>query len=170
MTQFGRLSRVVAFAGMALAGGLAGPVLAAQADVDLLRSYVGSYKGTGVFTGASSETVRCNLNLSPGNDDKVNYSGRCTVAGSRLSINGTLAYLNNRYEAAMTSNAGFSGTAVGKRSGNGVVFNLQDRGKDEDGKDMQLSADIALQSGTIVVRFNVTTPDGSYQASVPFSK
>lgn len=169
MKKFGPLSRALTVAGLVVAGGLVGPAYAAQADVDLLKSYVGNYKGRGTFEGANSETVVCRLALSQGNSDKVNYSGRCAVAGTNLSINGTLAYINNRYEAAMTSNAGFSGTAIGKRSGNGVLFELQDKGKDESGKEMQLSADIALQGGAISVRFNVTTADGTYRATVPFT-
>lgn len=170
MKKFGPLARALPVLGLVLGAGLAEPAMAAQADVDLLKSYVGEYRGRGVFEAEQPETVVCRLTLSEGNQDKVNFRGRCAVAGTNLSINGTLAYINNRYEAAITSNADFSGTAVGRRSGDGVVFQFQDSGEDEEGREMQLSADFTLQGGSISVRFNVTTADGTYRATVPFSE
>jgi hypothetical protein len=166
--------------GLALAAALlaslssAAPSQAAPADVQLLQSYIGTWTGNGVLTGASSETVRCRLTLSPGNQDKVNYSGRCAMAGNNLSVNGTLAYVEakRRFEAAMTSNATFTGVAVGKKQGNGVVFNLRERDKDEEGNEVTISAQIALLNGRISVDFNVVFNETGdmIRASVPFSK
>ena len=140
----------------------------------MLQSYIGQWKGRGQLVGAESETVVCRLTLTQGNQDKVNYSGRCSLAGTNLSVTGTLAYNDsaNRYEAAMTSNATFNGLAVGKKSGNGVVFNLKERGEDEEGNDMTISAQIALNSGKIAVQFNVVfnATGDQLRASVPFTK
>src|SRR5690606_32117472 len=125
----------------------ASPAFAAKADVDLLHSYIGAWKGRGQLVGAKSEAVVCRLTLSQGNQDKVNYSGRCTMAGTTLSVNGTLAYNDaaKRYEAAMTSNVSFNGLAVGKKQGKGIVFNLKERNKDEEGNDLTITAAITLQ-------------------------
>src|SRR5690606_36515863 len=107
MTFFGPLSRAAALAGLLVSAGAASPALAAPADVALIKSYIGEWRGRGTLTGANSETVVCRLSLTQGNQDKVNYNGRCTLAGSTLSVAGTMAYTeqSKRFEAAMTSNA-----------------------------------------------------------------
>jgi hypothetical protein len=175
MTRFGPLWRTIALVGLLLSAlSAATPAYAGAAEVALLKAYLGTWNGRGTLTGANSETVRCKLTLKEGNNDKVNYSGRCTLAGTNLSINGTLAYVdaNGRYEAAMTSNATFSGIAVGQKSGDGVVFNLQERDTDEEGNDMTITAAIALKGGAISVQFQVVyieTGD-TIKASVPFSQ
>jgi hypothetical protein len=168
------LSRTVALAGLLYAALFSGPVLAAKADVELLQSYIGNWRGKGQMVGAERETVVCRLNLTPGNQDKVNYSGRCSMAGTNLSVSGTLAYNDSakRFEAAMSSNATFSGLAVGRKSGNSLVFNLREREKDKEGNDMTISSQIALSKNRINVEFNVVfnATGESLKASVPFSK
>lgn len=174
MKFFGPLSRRVALAGLFSVALFTVPAMAAKADVDLLRSYIGSWKGKGQLIGAESETVVCRLTLSEGNSDKINYSGRCSMAGTNLSVTGTLAYNDSarRYEAAMSSNATFSGTAIGRKTGNGVVFNLKEREKDEEGNDLTISSQIALNGGKIRVEFNVVfnSTGDMLKASVPFTK
>lgn len=174
MNCIGSLARAIALAGLLVsAGAVATPALAATAEIEMLKSYLGNWKGKGTLTGANTETVVCKLALTAGNDDKINYSGRCTLAGSNLAVNGTLAYIvsKKRYEAAMTSNATFTGIAVGKRQGNGVVFNLRERDTTE-GQDMTISADISLNGGAINVAFHVVDnkTGNSIRAKVPFAK
>lgn len=175
MKFLGPLSRSIALAGLLLVAPFsAAPVMAATADVELLQSYIGDWRGRGEMVGAETETVVCRLSLSRGNQDKVNYSGRCSLAGTVLSVNGTLAYNDaaNRFEAAMSSNATFSGLAVGKRQGNALVFNLRERNKDEAGNDLTVSAAITLRKEKINVDFKVVfnATGESMTASVPFSK
>jgi hypothetical protein len=177
MKLFGPLPRILALAGLLAATPMAvAPAMAAPADVALLKSYLGSWKGRGTLIGADSESVVCRLSLSEGNSDKVNYSGRCTLAGTSLAVNGTLAYNDSarRYEAAMTSNVTFSGLAVGKKSGDNIVFNLKERNKDEEGNDLTVTAAIVLKGkGKAIgvdfqVIFNATGE--MLKASVPFTK
>lgn len=175
MKSFGPLLRGIAVAGVVATSMMAAaPALAAKADIALLNSYLGSWKGKGVLVGQESETVVCRLSLTSGNEDKVNYSGRCVLAGTNLSVNGTLAYIDGakRYEAAMTSNATFSGIAVGKKQGDGVVFNLKERETDEEGNDMTITAVIALLNKKISVEFQVlfNATGDIIKASVPFTK
>ena len=175
MKFLGPLSRTLALAGLLLVAPLSvAPVMAAKADVELLQSYVGDWRGKGEMVGAETETVVCRLSLSKGNQDKVNYSGRGSLAGTVLSVNGTLAYNDgaNRFEAAMSSNATFSGLAVGKRQGRALVFNLKERNKDEAGNDLTLSAAITLRQEKINVDFKVmfNATGETLTASVPFSK
>lgn len=173
MTFFGPLSRALAL-GLLIVGAPALPAYAAPADVALLKSYIGEWRGRGTITGANSETVVCRLSLKPGNQDKVNYTGRCTVAGSQLSMNGTIAYVDasKRYEAAMTSNVAFSGIAVGLKRGGGLIFNLRERDQDEEGKEIGITAQIALNADAIAVNFEVMyIATGEYlRAEVPFAK
>ena len=175
MTVLGPLSRAAALAGLLLAAGLtAAPAFAGPAEVALLKSYIGEWRGRGTLVGASQESVVCRLTLSQGNQDKVNYSGRCTLAGSNLSVAGTLAYVDasRRFEAAMTSNATFSGIAVGQKRGSGLVFNLKERTPDEEGKEMSIAAQIALNGEDISVAFEVVYIESgdSLTAQVPFTR
>lgn len=171
MTHLGRLSRAAALLGLLATG--ATPTFAAPADVALIKSYLGDWRGRGTLMGAGTEPVVCRLSLKEGNADKVNYSGRCTIAGSTLSINGTIAYIEEagRYEAAMTSNVAFSGIAVGQRRGDSVIFNLRERDVDE-GQDVTITAQITLRSTGIHVGFNVVYEQSgdSLYAEVPFDR
>lgn len=175
MTFFGPMSRALALAGLLVSAGAAStPAFAGPADVALLKSYIGEWRGRGVLIGANSETVVCRLSLTAGNQDKVNYSGRCTLAGTQLSVAGTMAYVeaSRRYEAAMSSNATFTGIAIGQKRGGGLVFNLRERDEDEEGKDINISAQIALTDSAIDVVFEVIYVESgdSLRAEVPFSK
>ena len=173
MICFPSLSRALALAGL-MAAGAAAPALAAPADVALLQSYIGEWRGRGVLIGANTETVVCRMSLTSGNQQKVNYNGRCILAGTQLSVAGTMAYVeaSRRFEAAMTSNATFTGIAVGQKRGNGLIFNLRERDKDEDGKDLNISAQISLNGDAINVVFEVVYVESgdSLRAEVPFSR
>jgi hypothetical protein len=172
MTIFGPLSRAAALAGLLVAGATA-PALAAPSDVALLKSYIGEWRGRGTLTGAGTEPVACRMSLRPGNRDKVNYSGQCTIAGSVLAVNGTLAYIEQarRFEAAMTSNVKFSGIAVGQKRGDMLIFNLRERELDE-GREVTITARITLDGDAIAVAFNVVYEESgeSLHAEVPFSR
>jgi len=165
-------SRAIALAGLAISAA-AGPAAAAPADIALLHSYLGDWRGQGTLYGARTHPVDCRMTVKRGNADKINYSGRCAFAGANLSLNGTLAYIDalQRYEAAMTTNAAFSGIAIGQKRGNGVVFNLHERERSE-GKDLTITARIVLMDGEITVEFNAIFDETgeSLYASVPFSK
>src|SRR5687768_17329635 len=174
MICFGHLSRVVAMTGLLFSASTAvAPAFAGPAEVALLQSYIGEWRGRGTLVGANSETVVCRLALTQGNDDKVNYNGRCSLAGSQLSVAGTIAYVESsrRYEAAMSSNATFTGIAIGQKRGGGLVFNLRERDQDEEGKDLNISAQINLQREAINVVFEVVYIESgdNLRAEVPFS-
>ncbi|RYE56269.1 MAG: hypothetical protein EOP20_09125, partial [Hyphomicrobiales bacterium] len=106
MTFLGPLSRAAALAGLLISASFVStPAFAGPNEVALLKSYIGEWRGRGTLVGAATETVVCRLSLSQGNQDKINYNGRCTLAGTNLSVAGTMAYVeaSKRYEAAMTS-------------------------------------------------------------------
>ncbi|MCS6759371.1 MAG: hypothetical protein MO852_10585, partial [Candidatus Devosia euplotis] len=159
---------------LALGGAATAPAFAGLAEMALLKSYIGDWRGRGTLTGANTETVVCRLALTPGNQDKVNYNGRCSLAGAQLSVAGTMAYIeaSRRYEAVMSSNATFSGVAVGQKRGNGLIFNLHERDEDEKGKELAISAQINLANDVIHVVFDVIYVENgdSLRAEVPFTK
>lgn len=175
MTCSGHLARAIALAGLLVMGGAAtAPAFAGPAELALLQSYIGDWRGRGTLVGANTETVVCRLSLKQGNLDKVNYSGRCSLAGTQLSVAGTMAYVaaSRRYEAVMSSNATFNGVAVGQKRGSGLIFNLRERDRDETGKELSISAQINLASDAIKVVFEVIYVENgdSLRAEVPFSK
>ena len=151
---------------------LIGPALAGPADVALLKSYVGNYAGKGVMTGTSAQPVSCRLMLRPGEGDKVNYSGRCEVAGASFSLSGIMAYVaaKNHFEAAMTSSGG-SGVAIGQKRDGGVVFTSK-QVMTTQGHTGTVTSTLALAGGTLRVDFSMledktgTTTTGT----IPFTK
>ena len=115
MKLFGPVARAAAIAGVLVAAGAA-PAFAGPAEMALLESYAGSWNGKGTLTGAQQETVVCKMSLSKGNGTKLNYTGRCSLAGAQLSVTGTIAYVDakKRYEAVMNSGiGGFRGAQTG---------------------------------------------------------
>jgi hypothetical protein len=174
MKLFGPLSQAVVIAGVMMSA-TAMPALAGPADIALLKSYLGTYEGRGTLTGAQAQPVTCKMQLSSGNSDKVNYTGRCSLANTQLSVTGTIAYIDakKRYEAVMnTGIGGFRGVAVGQKSGSGIVFDLKQRADDEAGNDITIASRIVLSGGTIGVDFHAVfnkTGD-TLDAKIPFSK
>ena len=163
------LQAAVAVAAMALTGpAFAGPV-------ELLESYVGDWKGTGALVGGQNpEPFKCRLGISKGNLNKINYAGRCSLVDMTLSVSGTIAYDDKaqRYQAAMSSNAGFTGVAVGRITGDTVSFDLREKQVDRGGNDVRIGSRILLDGGSITVDFEVEFNNSGQvlTASVPFSK
>ena len=163
------LQAAVAVAAMALTGpAFAGPI-------ELLYSYVGDLKGSGALVGGQKpEPFRCRLGISKGNLNKINYAGRCSLVDMTLSVSGTIAYDDKaqRYQAAMSSNAGFTGVAVGRITGDTVSFDLREKQVDRGGNDVRIGSRILLDGGSITVDFEVEFNNSGQvlTASVPFSK
>jgi hypothetical protein len=163
-----------AIAAMAL-GSMGPPVLAAPADIALVDSYEGSWRGRGTtrFAGAdASETVLCKLNITDAGPGKVNFKGTCALAAGKLAMTGTMAYNGaaNQYEAIMTSNTTYSGIAIGKRRGQTVDFRLNTT--DETNTAFAIKAGMALVPDGLDLSFTVTNRSTGAQtiASVPFRR
>jgi hypothetical protein len=112
--------------------------------------------------------------VSQGNQLKINYTGRCTLVNATLSISGTIAYNNaeRRFEAAMSSNAGYTGLAIGRQSGDRISFDLREQAKDRAGSDVRIGARILLVGDSITVDFEVEFNNSGevLTATVPFSR
>jgi hypothetical protein len=160
---------------MILVGLTAAPSLAGPNEQALLASYVGNWRGESILQGGDKpEPFRCRLAVSPGNSGKINYTGRCTLVNMNLSVSGTIGYadVNSQYEAVMTSNAGFSGIAVGKQRGNEIGFDLVERQKDRGGNDVAIGSRIFLVGDSIRVEFQVEFNNSGklLTTSVPFAR
>jgi hypothetical protein len=172
------MKRLISIVATALLGlGLLG-VNAAQADRDpftLLSGYIAQWRGEGVLMGGDApEPFRCRLSIARGSDAKVNFSGRCNLVDTNISISGTIAYnaAKQQYEAAMSSNAGFTGMAVGRQSQSRITFDLKEKQRDRTGDDVQIGAGIVLADGRITVNFQIEFNNSGdvLTASVPFTK
>lgn len=147
----------------------------AAGELALLESYVGSWQGEGALVGGDQpEPFRCRLTVAKGNAGKVNYTGRCALVNATLSISGTIAFNEaaKRYEAAMSSNAGFTGLAIGQERGGQISFDLRERQKDRGGSDVRIGSRIVLVDGNITVDFEVEFNNSGevLTASVPFAQ
>lgn len=151
------------------------PVRAGQAELDLLSSYIGQWRGESALIGGEQpEPFRCRLAVSKGNQSRINYTGRCSLVDTNLSISGTIAYNddNKVYEAVMSSNAGFTGAAIGTIRGGTISFDLRKSQRDRSGSDVRIGARIRLVGDTITVDFEVEFNESGkvLTASVPFSR
>lgn len=158
-----------------MVAGMALPAQAGPEELALLTSYVGDWKGSGALVGgAKPESFRCRLGVSKGNQAKINYAGRCTLVDMTLSVSGTIAYDDKiqRYQAAMSSNAGFTGMAIGQKRGNSISFDLAEKQVDRGGNNVRIGSKIILIGDSITVDFEVEFNESGdiLTASVPFSR
>jgi len=174
MTLFGPLSRATVLGAVLVASTLL-PAFAATPEMTVLSTYIGTWSGKGTLKGDQKEDVTCKMELVKGNGDKINYNGRCSLAGAQIAIYGTIAWIadKNHYEAAMTSGiGGFNGVAIGQRHGSDVAFDLQQRANDNEGNDVSISAKVLLSGPAITVDFHAVFNKTGYKvdASIPFAK
>lgn len=160
----------IAMSSLAVAPAQAGP-----AEMELLSSYVGNWKGDGVMLGGERpEAFRCRMQVQKGNQAKVNFAGRCTLVNFNLSVSGTIAFNDKtrRYEAAMSSNAGFSGVAAGRISGKAISFDLAAKQIDKGGNDMRIGSKVSLIADTINIDFEIEFNNSGHvlTARVPFTR
>ena len=164
-----------AVATIMVAGLGAVPAQAGEEELALLTSYVGNWKGSGALVGGQKpKSFRCRLGVSKGNQAKINYAGRCTLVDMTLSVRGTIAFddKSQRYQAAMSSNAGFTGIAIGQKQGGTISFDLSERQVDRGGNDVRIGSKIILIGNSITVDFEVEFNNSGdiLTASVPFSR
>ena len=170
-----RLHVGTAIAAIMLSGLMAAPAQSGQAELDLLTSYIGKWSGAGVLVGGKEpESFRCRLTVAKGNQAKIIYAGRCSLVNMNLSVSGTIAFndATRRYEAAMSSNAGFTGIAIGRKSGDQISFDLSERQIDRGGNDVRIGSRIQLIGDSITVDFEVEFNNSGevLTAEVPFSR
>lgn len=158
-----------------LAGLFAVPAVAGEAELGLLTSYIGDWKGSGALVGGEKpESFRCRLTVSKGNQAKINYAGRCSLVDMNLSVSGTIAFddKSQRFQAAMSSNAGFTGIAIGQKRGDAISFDLAEKQVDRGGNNVRIGSKIILVGDSITVEFEVEFNESGdiLTASVPFSR
>lgn len=161
---------LVATLGLLLTVGRATP-----SEIDFLTSYVGNWEGAAALVGGEHpEPFHCRLKVSKGNQAKINYAGRCSLVSMNLSVSGTIAFdeKKNRFMAAMSTNAGFTGTAVGQKDGDTISFDLREKQLDRGGNDVRIGARINLVADSIKVDFEVEFNNSGnvLTAAVPFSR
>lgn len=166
-----------ALAAMMLPGLAVAPAQAVTQDpIGLLSSYIGEWSGSGTLEGGKEpEPFKCRLSIDKGNQAKINYAGRCTLVNMNLSVSGTIAFdtATQRYQAVMSSNAGFTGVAVGKQQGQNIMFDLQEKQTDRSGNAVRIGSHITLQAqSSITIDFQVEFNNSGnvLTATVPFSK
>jgi hypothetical protein len=166
---------LAAAAVLVMASLFAAPTHAGKAELDLLASYIGSWRGAGVLVGGEKpERFTCRLTISKGNQSKINYAGRCTVSSINLSVSGTILFddASRRYQAVMSSNIGFRGQALGRITGDRITFDLASQQVDRGGNNIRIGAVITLEGGEIGVDFEVEFNNSGQvlTADVPFRR
>jgi hypothetical protein len=171
---FKTVRAVIAAAALSMAL-VAVPASAGPAELELLTSYIGEWKGESELVGGREpEPFRCRLTMAKGNQAKINYSGRCSLVNMNLSVTGTISYNDKqrRYEAIMSTNAGFTGLAVGRINGDRISFKLEERQTDKGGNFIRIGSVIELEKDSITVNYEVEFNESGrvLTASVPFKR
>lgn len=153
---------------------LALPAHAAPSDAAMLRGYVGAYAGSGTIASDPPQTVRCRLVMTPGKGASLDYTGRCAAGGVGFNITGIITAAAGRISATMSGTGdGFagSGTVVGVRRGDGVVFNSKTHDTSQ-GHDRTITSSFSLAGGSIGIQFSVLdNKTGKTMAgAIPFTK
>jgi len=151
------------------------PSQAGEAEITLLRSYIGNWGGSSVLRGGDQpEAFSCRLRVTQGRLVKINYAGRCSLVNMNLSVSGTI-YFNDeadRYEATMRSNVGLSAGAVGAKRGNNITFKLSEKQSDRVGTPIEIDAVLELSGKQITVDFTVelNRSGQTLTTTVPFNR
>lgn len=153
----------------------AAPAQSGEAELALLSSYIGNWRGESILVGSDDpEPFRCRLSVTKGNQAKINYAGRCSLTTANISVSGTIAYFDEkrRYEGVMSSNAGFTGLAIGRQRGETISFDLQEQKKDRGGSNVRIGARLLLVGDSITINFEVEFNDSGkvLTAKVPFKR
>lgn len=137
---------------------LAVPGHAGEAEMVLLRAYIGNWSGSGVLLGGDQpEDFTCRLKVTQGRPLKINYTGRCSLVNMNLSVTGTIFFNDkaSRYEATMRSNVGLSAAAVGAKHGASITFNLNEKQSVRGGNPVKINSILELSGKQITVDFTV---------------
>ncbi|MEX1179491.1 MAG: hypothetical protein WEB63_01580 [Cucumibacter sp.] len=160
-----------------LAPGALPVAVAAEADVALIKSYVGNWRGRGdiVWGGGTeeAETLLCRMSVEDTAPTKIGVDGRCSLAGGTLNMLGTIAYVDatRRFEAIVSSNTAFTGIAIGHRTGESLSFDLRDYKGDDDSL-YDISAQIELNGDAIQMSMRVVNKESGQVtlADIPFER
>jgi hypothetical protein len=144
------------------------PAFAGSAETALLASFAGDWRGKGKVTGPDPGTVVCRLSFNIGKSGTLSYTGRCSFGVGQTSFRGAIFYNDARGRFEASSDAqGVSTTAVGKKSGGGVVFSSS-------GVDTRYglaTSTMSLTGKAIKLSFKLVDTKGATTASnITFSK
>ena len=149
---------------------------AGPTEIALLSNYIGEWSGSSQLVGGTEpEPFSCRLTINKGNQAKINYAGRCTLASMNLSVTGTIAFddASRTYQAIMGSNAGYRGVAIGRVVGEKIIFDLAEQESDRAGTPVRLGARITrIGSNSITVDYEVEFNESGQvlTAKVPFAR
>ena len=175
MSRSTYLKTILAISGLVLLASSTQPGFAGPKQDAQLLSYVGNWRGSGELVGGEEpEKFTCRNIIANGGEGKINYTGRCAVAGLNLNISGTVKYNDdaNRYEGSMNSTTKFEGVAIGRQRGSNIVFDFKQQNQHE-GHDLTIGAKLTLKpSDTYTVDFDVWVKDSDVKmtTSVPFER
>lgn len=165
------MSRHTAYglAAAALVALIGGSAPAAEGDLALLQTFIGTWKGPGVLVEPTKVTeFECRLTMSKANRGKLVLRAQCPL----VAASGGIAFNEETgsYELRVTSSTDFRGAALGMREGETVVFDLEDRGVDRDKNALSLKATLILSAGAIGIDFTADWNGEARSGSLDFAR
>lgn len=143
------------------------PAFAGPKEQAQLAGYAGTWRGSGQVSGPMAGPVDCQLKFTAGSGGKLAYAGACEFDKGKTNFRGTIIFneATKRYETAGTGQ-GVSVTGVGKASGGGVTFSVNNI----DTSYGKASSTMALAGSSIKLSFKLVDKKGTTAASITFKK
>ena len=143
------------------------PAMAGPKEQALLKSYAGTWRGSGQVTGPMAGAVDCQLKFTAGGNGKLTYMGACEFDKGKTDFRGTLIFNegSKRYETA-GSGQGVAVSGVGKVSGGNVTFSVSNLETSYG----VASSTMVLAGSSIKLSFKLVDKKGTTASSISFRK
>ena len=143
------------------------PALAGSKEQAVLKSYAGTWTGSGAVSGPMAGEVDCELKFTSGSCGKMSYSCDCEFDKCVTSCRGTIIYNDaaKRYETA-GSGQGVSVNGFGKSSGGNITFSVSNLETTYG----VASSTMVLSGSSIKLSFKLVDKKGTTASSISFRK
>jgi hypothetical protein len=146
-----------------------GPVSAGEAELKMLGSLIGSWKGKGTLVEPGKESpFDCRMTVGKGNRGKLVLNVKCPL----IEAYGGVAYSDAaaRYEIALTSTTDFRAGSVGVLDEGALVFPVEASDTDKKNNAVTISGHLSMQPEAIVATFEATLNGNPYSGKLTFSR
>ena len=151
-----------------MAGGV-GAAAAGEAEIAVLQSFTGSWRGAGTIDGPDGpREISCTMNVSKAKAGKVVFRAACPFS----SVSGGMVYNDaaGRYELAFTSSTNFRASATGRGAEDGVNFDVRASDVDKEGNTLTVNADFIVRPKTFVIDVKAKLNDDPFTGVLTFRR
>jgi hypothetical protein len=159
----------IAAAAVALGLLAAGQASAGEAELQMLGSLIGSWKGYGTLIEPGKESpFECKLTVGKGNRGKVVLNVKCPL----IEANGGIAFNEAaaQFEIALTSTADFRAAAYGTVENDKIVFPVRAKDTDKKNNAVSIVGQLSMHPDAVIATFEATLNGNPYSGKMTFSR